>query len=127
MVAQGPAGAGQPAKQRKSATANSHDPPAPDQPNEEEGIFDLPPDQQAKVQRQHAAAGGGRLGSTRFGRTIHVNTARFFIALCALTTLIFVVVASFITLWLGHVRVEDLMRVLEVLFAPLIALVGVAV
>ena len=56
-----------------------------------------------------------------------MNTARFFIAVCALTTLIFVVVASFVSLWVFHIAIEDLMRLLEVLFAPLIALVGIAV
>jgi hypothetical protein len=56
-----------------------------------------------------------------------VNTARFLVALCSLGILMFVVVAAFVTLWNGHTPIDELMRVLEVLFAPLVALVGVAV
>jgi hypothetical protein len=142
MVAQEPAEAGQPAKPRESATSNSpanearstppgangQDPPVPSQ-LEEEGIYDLLPSQQVKAQQQHTAAGrtSAQLGRPKLGRVIHVNTARFLIAVCALATLMFVVFATFWTLWRGNVPIENLMRVLEVLFAPLIALVGVAV
>jgi hypothetical protein len=52
---------------------------------------------------------------------------RFIIALLSLGTLVFVVVATFLTLWRTHVPIDYLMRVLEVIFAPLVALVGVAV
>ena len=63
-----------------------------------------------------------------FGRPIHLNTVRFIIALLSLLILMFVVVMTFVILgWRGSVPVENLMRVLEVLFAPLVALVGVAV
>jgi hypothetical protein len=141
MVAQGPAEAGQPAKPRESATsyppasearstppaANGQDPPVPSQL--EEGIFDLLPSEQVKAQQQHTAASrtSAQLGRPKYGRTIHVNTARFLIAVCAIAILMFVVFATFWTLWGTNVPIENLMRVLEVLFAPLIALVGVAV
>ena len=53
---------------------------------------------------------------------------RFIIALLSLLILMFVVVMTFVILgWRSSVPVENLMRVLEVLFAPLVALVGVAV
>lgn len=46
----------------------------------------------------------------------------------SILTLIFVVVASFYTvIWRSNVPIDNLMRLLEVLFAPLVALVGVAV
>jgi len=56
-----------------------------------------------------------------------MSWARFWIALIALAILAFVVVASFVTLWLPHPAIDDLTRVLEILFAPLVALVGIAV
>lgn len=125
-----------------SATANGH--PAPGQVDEGEGFHEaradsregfsepLPaeplPAELVRTQQQSTTAGKPpSLGRARVSRPIHVNTARFLIALCALATLIFVVVASFVSLWVFHVAVEDLMRLLEVLFAPLIALVGIAV
>jgi hypothetical protein len=40
--------------------------------------------------------------------------------------LTFVVVASFVTIWLGK-PIDDLTRLLEILFAPLVALVAAAV
>jgi len=61
------------------------------------------------------------------GRKVHMSLARFWIALIALAILAFVVVASFVTLWLPHPAVDNLTRVLEILFAPLVALVGIAV
>lgn len=126
-----------------SATANGH--PAPGQGDEGEGFhearadspegFSEPltaeplPAELVRTQQQSTTAGRPppSLGRARVSRPIHVNTARFYIALCALATLMFVVVASFVSLWVFHVAAEDLMRLLEVLFAPLIALVGIAV
>jgi hypothetical protein len=79
--------------------------------------------------QQSPATSGRPLGLSRprLGQPIHVNTARFLVALCSLAILMFVVVATFVTLWNGHTPIDELMRVLEVLFAPLVALVGVAV
>lgn len=94
----------------------------------EEGLFE--PGQEIRAPRGQAAAGAPPppLGSPKLGRrVIHVSWARFWIALIALAILAFVVVASFVTLWLRHAVIDDLTRVLEIFFAPLIALVGVAV
>jgi len=40
--------------------------------------------------------------------------------------LIFVVVASFVSLWHG-MKIDDLTRLLEIIFAPLVAVVAVVV
>jgi hypothetical protein len=129
------------AKPSRTTAANGRVRPAVPQPEEEglfapgegsfqsdEGLFE--PYQQVRALQAQAAADTPPpppLGHPKLGRVIHMNTARFLIALCALATLIFVVVATFITLWRGNIPVDNLMRVLEVLFAPLVALVGVAV
>jgi len=155
MAEQEPA-SGQPAKprrpRRESATsklparethltptaANGQGRPAADPLDEGEGIFEprryspegfFEPAQQVRAQQQPAASGSTPppLGRPKFGRTIHVSTARFFIALCSIATLVFVVVAAFVTIWRNNVPVDNLMRVLEVIFAPLVALVGIAV
>jgi hypothetical protein len=52
--------------------------------------------------------------------------SRFALALCSVALLTFVVVASFVSLWQG-VKIEDLTRILEILFAPLVAVVAAAV
>jgi hypothetical protein len=90
-----------------------------------EGFFPTRPG--APQQSPVASANPPRLASPRLGRPIHVNTARLIVALCSLAILMFVVVATFVTLWNGHIPIDYLMRVLEVFFAPLVALVGVAV
>jgi len=90
-----------------------------------EGFF---PAQLGTPQQSPATSGNPpRLARPWLGQPIHVNTARFLVALCSLGILMFVVVAAFVTLWNGHTPIDELMRVLEVLFAPLVALVGVAV
>lgn len=90
-----------------------------------EGLF---PAQSVASQQSPATGGKPRgLSRPRLSQPIHVNTARFLVALCSLAILMFVVVATFVTLWNSHAPLDYLMRVLEVLFAPLVALVGVAV
>jgi hypothetical protein len=54
------------------------------------------------------------------------QTARILIAMSSVALLTFVVVASFVTIWLGK-PIDDLTRLLEILFAPLVALVAAAV
>jgi hypothetical protein len=61
-----------------------------------------------------------------YGKPTHLATVRFRIALFSIAILAFVVVAAFVTLWLGG-SVDNLTRVLEIIFAPLIALVAAAV
>ena len=51
--------------------------------------------------------------------------SRFALALCSVALLTFVVVAAFVSLWQG-VKVDDLTRLLEILFAPLVAVVAAA-
>lgn len=52
--------------------------------------------------------------------------SRFWLALCAVGLLTFVVVASFVSLWHG-MKIDDLTRLLEIIFAPLVAVVAVVV
>jgi hypothetical protein len=61
-----------------------------------------------------------------YGKAAHLAVVRFRIALFSIAILSFVVVASFVTLWLGQ-SVDNLTRVLEIIFAPLVALVAAAV
>jgi|SRR5215469_1143630 len=92
----------------------------------EEGLFELSPQVGVRLAGPASGAPPPPLAPPKLGRVIHVTWARFWIALCSIIILTFVVVASFVTLWLGS-SVESLTRVLEILFAPLVALVGVAV
>lgn len=68
----------------------------------------------------------GQLEVPKTGKPIPLATARFIIALLSIAILAFVVVAAFATLWQGQ-SIDNLSRLLEILFAPLVALVGVAV
>jgi hypothetical protein len=56
----------------------------------------------------------------------HMDKSRFRIALFAVALLAFVVVAAFASLWQGR-NIEDLTRLLEILFAPLVAVVTAVV
>jgi hypothetical protein len=51
---------------------------------------------------------------------------RFRLAICSVTILAFIVVATFVTIWRGQ-NVDGLTRVLEIIFAPILALVAAAV
>ena len=139
MAEQGPAEATQPSTEARpppaKADGQAH---AVTSPLGEEGIFELrgdspegllAPAQQAQTQQQRIAAGSvpPPLARPELGRAAQVLWVRFIIALLSLGTLVFVVVATFLTLWRTHVPIDYLMRVLEVIFAPLVALVGVAV
>jgi hypothetical protein len=57
---------------------------------------------------------------------VPLSTARYRIATAAMAILGFVVIATFVSLWREKASIDDLTRVLEIIFAPIIALVGVA-
>lgn len=59
-------------------------------------------------------------------RATHLAWSRFALAMCSVALLGFVVVASFLTLWRGQ-GIDNLTRLLEIIFAPIVAVVGVAV
>ncbi|MGO9188152.1 MAG: hypothetical protein ACLP8X_06770, partial [Streptosporangiaceae bacterium] len=67
-----------------------------------------------------------RIASPEQGKPTHLARSRYHIALCAIALLAFVVVASFVTLWLGR-NIDNLTRLLEIIFAPIIAVVAAAV
>jgi apolipoprotein N-acyltransferase len=56
----------------------------------------------------------------------HLDRSRFQFAMCSVALLAFVVVATFVTIWLGR-SIDNLTRVLEIIFAPLVAVVAAAV
>jgi hypothetical protein len=56
----------------------------------------------------------------------HMDKTRFRLALCTVAILAFVVVAAFASLWQGQ-AIENLTRLLEILFAPLVAVVTAVV
>jgi hypothetical protein len=60
------------------------------------------------------------------GKAINIHTARFLVALASMALLAFVVVASFIGIYQGQ-SIESITRLLEITFAPLVALVAAAV
>jgi hypothetical protein len=60
-------------------------------------------------------------------KPIDLATVRFRIAVFSMAILAFVVVASFVTLWRTQPSIDNLTRLLEIIFAPLVALAGVAV
>ncbi len=67
-----------------------------------------------------------QIASPEEGKPTHLAKSRYHIALCAIALLAFVVVASFVTLWLGQ-SIDNLTRLLEIIFAPIIAVVAAAV
>ncbi|SRR5579871_1780588 len=62
----------------------------------------------------------------RESKPTHLATSRYRIALLSIALLSFVVVASFADVLLGK-SIEDLTRLLDVIFAPIVALVAAAV
>jgi hypothetical protein len=56
----------------------------------------------------------------------HMEKSRLRIAQYSVGLLAFVVVGSFVTLWLGR-SIDDLSRLLDIIFAPIIAVVAAAV
>lgn len=66
------------------------------------------------------------MSSPKEGKPTPMATARLLIAMCSIAILMFVVVASFVTIWLG-VGIDNLTRVLEIIFAPIVAVVAAAV
>ncbi len=68
----------------------------------------------------------GKIVTPQQVRATHLAWSRFTLALCSVALLGFVVVASFLTLWRGQ-GIEDLTRLLEIIFAPIVAVVAAAV
>jgi hypothetical protein len=68
----------------------------------------------------------GKIVTPKEGKATHLARSRLVLALCSVALLGFVVVASFMTLWRGG-NIDNLTRLLEIIFAPLVAVVGVAV
>ena len=60
------------------------------------------------------------------GKPTHLAKSRYVIALCSVALLTFVVVAAFVTIWRGQ-NIDNLTRVLEIIFAPIVAVVAAAV
>jgi hypothetical protein len=67
----------------------------------------------------------GLLTARQLAKPVHLSTARYRIARAAMAILGLVVIASFVILWRARASVDDLTRVLEIIFAPIVALVGV--
>jgi hypothetical protein len=67
----------------------------------------------------------GSLVSPVVGKS-HLAWARLAIALCSVALLVFVVVAAFATIWRGQ-DIDILTRLLEIIFAPIVVVVGAAV
>lgn len=61
----------------------------------------------------------------KLSRPVHVTAARYRIARAAMIILGVVVIASFAILWRANAGIDGLTRVLEIIFAPIVALVGV--
>lgn len=68
----------------------------------------------------------GNITDPEYGKPTHMAKVRFRIALCSLALLAFIVVAAFATLWSGQ-NIENLTRLLEIIFAPVVAVVAAAV
>jgi hypothetical protein len=66
-------------------------------------------------------------GRPGVGKPFNIHAARFRLALCSIALLAFVVVAAFVGLYLRRSSIEDITRLLEIMFAPLVALVAAAV
>jgi hypothetical protein len=86
-----------------------------------------PPEPHEALARLEETERPGSLLDPEKGKPTHLATARFRIALFSMGILAFVVVGSFASLWRAQPNFDDLARLLEILFAPLVALAGVAV
>jgi hypothetical protein len=66
------------------------------------------------------------IAAPEYGKPTHLAKSRFRIALCSIVILAFIVVAAFVTLWTGR-SIDGLTRLLEIIFAPVVAIVASAV
>jgi hypothetical protein len=66
------------------------------------------------------------IATPEYGKPTHLARARFRIALCSIAVLAFIVVAAFASLWSGQ-SIDSITRLLEVVFAPVVAVVTAAV
>ncbi len=98
---------------------------APPPEYEEEGLFES--DEAPGQLSAPVNEAPGQLIAPKTVKPTHLATVRFRIALFSIAILAFVVVAAFVTLWKTQPSIDNLTRVLEIIFAPLVALVGVAV
>jgi hypothetical protein len=55
-----------------------------------------------------------------------LSVARYRMAMTSMSVLGLVVIGSFVLLWRANAKTDDLTRVLEIIFAPIVALVGVS-
>lgn len=113
-----------------SAAVQTEAKPGPGQPEEFLGLYEPPPGGLISHKPEEISASPDEtpqgLAPVDVGKPIHLSTARYRIATAAMTILAFVVIGAFVSLWRGKANIDDLTRVLEIIFAPIIALVGVA-
>jgi hypothetical protein len=115
------------------ATARRETKPKPRQPEEpplELEVFELgeaeEPAQREKPALQEDESPPGLITFTgKLSEPVHPTAARYRIARAAMIILGLVVIASFVILWRANAKTDDLTRVLEIIFAPIVALVGV--
>lgn len=124
-VPPGPVGSGAAAAQPGNAS-NGQDPPS----QAPSGGLYVPVEQAsgspAREMSGPTSERPGMIVTPRQVRATHLAWSRFALAMCSVALLGFVVVASFLTLWRGQ-GIENLTRLLEIIFAPIVAVVGVAV
>ena len=76
--------------------------------------------------RVHGGDRPPKFAPPKEGKPTHLAKSRYVIALCSVALLTFVVVAAFVTIWRGQ-NIDNLTRVLEIIFAPIVAVVAAAV
>lgn len=93
-----------------------------------DGLVDFRPGAGEELSEVEDVAPQGLLAPDDVGKPVqvHISTARYRIATAAMSILAFVVIATFVSLWRAKASIDDLTRVLEIIFAPIIALAGVA-
>jgi hypothetical protein len=89
------------------------------------GLVDFRPDEEEELSESDVAP-QGLLTARQLAKPVHLSTARYRMARASMAILGLVVIASFVILWRAKASVDDLTRVLEIIFAPIVALVGVA-
>lgn len=106
---------------RPGSRSNGQRPAAPAESEEGRGLY-----QPAELDPESPVGDvPGPLVSPVVGKS-HLAWARLAIALCSVALLMFVVVAAFATIWKGQ-NIDNLTRLLEIIFAPIVAVVAAAV
>lgn len=114
---------------RPRSRSNGQQPIAPARAEGLSGVIELDPESAAGELSEPVPLGGSpppKIEPPEESKPTHLAKSQYGIALCAIGLLAFIVVAAFVTLWRGQ-NIDTLTRLLEIIFAPVVAVVAAAV